>query len=261
MPRLVIKGSQGKLSRFDLKKGDYRIGRDEVCELQLPNVSVSRVHAHLKIGNNWGAIEDAGSANGILVNGKPTKDTRLYNGDEIDIGRFHLVFIGDGEDDRFYKGRCVDYLPPYAPSAARAAPAGAEATFAMTAEDLARLSGQHKLVDEGKLVSLTDPNRFWHPEERGVSLGGSGAQIRTEGWFMWGTVAEVSWNGTRHQIERKSRWVTVRVNDQPIDKRPLRKGDIIRIGKSSFRYEEPEDPRAARKKRRSNRAQTWTPGS
>ncbi len=260
MPRLVIKSTAQKMERFELQKGEYRIGRDAECEIRLPNVSVSRVHCKLKVGGTWAVVEDVGSSNGIIVNGNPVKDIRLQSGDTIDVGRYQLVYMGDGADDRFIKGRVVEYLPEYKPLEARAA-AEAEATYAMTTADLQRLSGMRRLVDDGRLVSLVDPNRYWYPEDKSVTLGGKGAMIPTQGWFHWGVVADVKWNGKRHVITKRSFLVPVKVNDQAVDEHVLKGGDIVRIGKTSFRYEEPEDPRAARKAARRRRVETFTPGS
>ncbi|RME28844.1 MAG: FHA domain-containing protein [Deltaproteobacteria bacterium] len=260
MPRLVIKSTAHKMERFELRKGEYRVGRDPECELRLPNVSVSRVHCKLTVGDGWTVVEDVGSSNGIIVNGKPVQDIRLQSGDTIEVGRYQLIYMGGGPDDRFIKGRVVEYLPEYKPIEARA-DARAEATYAMTTEDLQRLSGIRRLVDDGRLVSLTDPSRYWYPEDRSVTFGGRGAMIPTQGWFHWGVVAEVTWNGKRHVIHRRSRLVPVKVNDQPITEHVLQGGDVVRIGRTGFRYEEPEDPRAARKAARRRKVETFTPGA
>lgn len=262
MPRLLIKSSQGKLERFELSPGEYRVGREADCELQLPNVSVSRVHAVLKVGKGWTTVEDAGSSNGILVNDQKVQDVRLYSADEITIGRYTLVYLGDGHDDQFYKGRCVKYLQDYKPAPMRTEQVGAEATFAMSKEDLQRMSGMRRLVDDGKLVLVKDPNKFWFPESKTLTLGGSGSMVRTEGLFHLGTVAEVKWNGKQHVVEKKAWWVGMRVNDQAVQTHALKHGDVLRVGNTSFRYEEPEDPGARKRPIPGRtRAETWTPGS
>lgn len=261
MPVVIVRHSSGKLERFELPEGEVRVGRGEECELQLPNVSVSRLHCTMSVGQFGVTVHDSGSQNGILINGEPTSEHTLQNGDSIEIGRFALVYLADTDRDRFYKGRNVQYLPEYKPTASLTGGAGVESTFAMTAEDLQRISGVRQLVDEGKLVSIRDPNQFWYPESRPLTLGGGDSYVKTEGWFHWGPVARVTWNGSRHVITGNHLFIGVRVNDQKITEHVLKDGDIIRIGRSSFKYEEPEDPRAARKKKKEGGARvSWTPG-
>ncbi len=75
--------------------GDIIIGRGEACALILPDVCVSSRHAAFaREGSSW-FIKDAGSANGVIVNGRAiTQDVRLVNGDVIQITPFHLfVFV------------------------------------------------------------------------------------------------------------------------------------------------------------------------
>ncbi|HEU5077508.1 MAG TPA: FHA domain-containing protein, partial [Polyangiaceae bacterium] len=62
------------------------IGRDASCDVVIDHTSVSRNHAALVIGSTI-AIEDLGSANGVLVNGAPiTGLRRLDTGDTFQVG-------------------------------------------------------------------------------------------------------------------------------------------------------------------------------
>jgi len=46
--------------------------------------------------NNDVQIVDVGSLNGIYVNREPVKSATLTNGDEVQLGKFHLVFLTGG---------------------------------------------------------------------------------------------------------------------------------------------------------------------
>ena len=70
------------------------IGRAAECDLRLDAPTVSRRHA--SIGRQGGIyfLEDLGSANGTLVNGRTVQHTQLHDGDIIQISNFLLVFAG-----------------------------------------------------------------------------------------------------------------------------------------------------------------------
>lgn len=70
-----------------LTPGVWRIGRDEICEIHLDDESVSRRHASLRVGKGGVEIVDAGSRNGVLVNGRRIHGiAELGAGDQIAIG-------------------------------------------------------------------------------------------------------------------------------------------------------------------------------
>ncbi len=108
MPRLVIKMSHQKAQVYPLKEGETVVGRGEECNLVLPNVSVSRQHARILVGRQNVTVEDLDSQNGIQVNGKVTKQQPLKPGDEIQVGRFTLVFLSDAKSDHsIYYSSCI----------------------------------------------------------------------------------------------------------------------------------------------------------
>ena len=67
------------------------MGRSLDCDIAMVSPQVSRNHARLDLEDEELYIEDMGSANGTVVNGKPTEGRHaLHNDDEI---RFHdIVF-------------------------------------------------------------------------------------------------------------------------------------------------------------------------
>jgi pSer/pThr/pTyr-binding forkhead associated (FHA) protein len=57
-----------------------------------------------------GQVVDVGSLNGTYVNRQPVRSAVLANGDEIQIGKFHLLFLTPPRPDK-------DRLQPRPPSA------------------------------------------------------------------------------------------------------------------------------------------------
>ena len=238
MPRLIIKLSYQKSHIFPITEGETVVGRGEDCGLTLPNVSVSREHARFLVGRQNVTVEDLDSQNGITVNGKATKQSALNSGDEIQIGRFTLVYLTDSKANRFYKGRCLDYMPRYAPGA-MSEEQQHQATFAMTAEMLQKLQQDNHLVESARVLREEDSTRFWFPEDKGLSFG-QGGQVHVDGWLAWGVVAELDWDGKQHLIRLTTSWrAKLTVNNQATVKRPLRHGDRFTLAGSRFRYDAP----------------------
>ena len=73
-------------------KSSYTIGRGRGCEIQLPDISVSREHARIMHDQDGFVVEDLGSTNGTFVNGESVSRQSLNSGDKIRVGRLHLEF-------------------------------------------------------------------------------------------------------------------------------------------------------------------------
>lgn len=72
---------------------EITIGRDPSCDIQLPHVSVSRLHASILREGNEFFIVDRGSTNGLTVNGAPVRQKQLLRErDVILITNSKLVF-------------------------------------------------------------------------------------------------------------------------------------------------------------------------
>ncbi len=70
------------------------IGRDEECTFQIIDPLISRHHLQVRAeGNGKHVAIDAGSANGVLINGvRIVNATPLKNGDEITLGATRVIY-------------------------------------------------------------------------------------------------------------------------------------------------------------------------
>ena len=59
----------------------------------LGDVTVSRRHAEFTLEEGTLRVRDLGSTNGIYVNMVPVDDATLSPGDEVIIGKFHLIVV------------------------------------------------------------------------------------------------------------------------------------------------------------------------
>jgi DNA-binding winged helix-turn-helix (wHTH) protein len=77
-----------------LSPGDVILGRDPNASIRIDDSTVSRRHAVLRVTAEDATIEDLGSKNGTLVEGKKvgSKPVLLGDGDEIQLGSVFLTF-------------------------------------------------------------------------------------------------------------------------------------------------------------------------
>lgn len=74
------------------------IGREPSSDLFLDDVTVSRTHAEVRRHGRGFSVHDLGSLNGTYVNRERVEETILAAGDEIQVGKFRLIFVpGPGE--------------------------------------------------------------------------------------------------------------------------------------------------------------------
>lgn len=83
-----------KRAAYPLVPGRMTVGRDPGCDIQLPDLLVSRSHAELHVGTDSAEIVDLRSGNGTFVNGQRVTRAAIYEGDLITIGHFLLQVEG-----------------------------------------------------------------------------------------------------------------------------------------------------------------------
>src|SRR5690348_11662091 len=95
-PALVVRSGGGRAGEsFRPSGARTRIGRSPDCEIFLDDITVSRNHAVLvDHGNGRFTVEDQGSLNGTFVNRRRIDSAPLENGDEVQVGKYRLTFIG-----------------------------------------------------------------------------------------------------------------------------------------------------------------------
>lgn len=90
---ILIYRGEGKGSRFLITSEGVTIGRSSASSIFLDDVTVSRTHAVVEKRVVDFMLRDSGSLNGTYVNGEPAAEVVLHSGDEIQIGKFHLLFV------------------------------------------------------------------------------------------------------------------------------------------------------------------------
>jgi pSer/pThr/pTyr-binding forkhead associated (FHA) protein len=86
-------------SRFVLGQTVTSAGRHPGNDICLDHLTVSRRHAEFQLRGGEFHLVDVGSLNGTYVNREPIDSTTLADGDEIQMGKFRLVFLTDPRRD------------------------------------------------------------------------------------------------------------------------------------------------------------------
>ena len=97
MARLVLSVDGVVLKEFTLAKERTTIGRKAVNDVQIEDTFLSGEHAVIvQLGNDC-ILEDLGSTNGTVVDGKPVKRHLLKSNEVIEFGDYKLNFVDDAD--------------------------------------------------------------------------------------------------------------------------------------------------------------------
>ena len=94
---LIVQRGANAGSRFLLNTDRSSVGRHPDSDIFLDDISVSRRHAEFLRTRQGVVVRDAGSLNGTYVNRDLVDERLLQHGDEVQIGKFRLVFYGSAQ--------------------------------------------------------------------------------------------------------------------------------------------------------------------
>ncbi|MBA2697165.1 MAG: FHA domain-containing protein [Nocardioidaceae bacterium] len=97
---LVVQRGPSAGSRFLLDTDEVAAGRHPDSEIFLDDVTVSRRHAIFRRTSAGYVVADVGSLNGTYVNRDRIDEVLLSGGDEVQIGKYRLVYFNSPEGAR-----------------------------------------------------------------------------------------------------------------------------------------------------------------
>ncbi len=124
--RFEVKYPSGQPHEVELSGTVAVLGRDPSCDLVLNDARCSRRHAVLEAGPQGISVRDAGSANGVYVNGKKVERSPLAAGDVVRLGEVFIKIL----------------------------PEEVVGTVVMAPEDLEAVEHMHKPVDGERTASV-----------------------------------------------------------------------------------------------------------
>ncbi len=90
---LIVRAGAQAGDRFTLDSDLTRLGRHPDSEISLDDITVSRRHVDIERTPEGYVATDAGSLNGTYVNQERIDKVLLRHGDELQVGKFRLVFF------------------------------------------------------------------------------------------------------------------------------------------------------------------------
>jgi hypothetical protein len=90
---VVINKGSNLGSRYLINTQGVTIGRSTTSDIFLDDVTVSRAHAVIEMRPEGFVLKDSGSLNGTYVNNVSVSSKDLNSGDQIQIGKFHMIFV------------------------------------------------------------------------------------------------------------------------------------------------------------------------
>ena len=95
---LIVLRGPNTGARFLLDDAEVTTGRGPKSDIFLDDVTVSRKHAVFSREEQGFAVRDVGSLNGTYVNKERIDQADLRTGDEVQIGKFRLVYYASSAD-------------------------------------------------------------------------------------------------------------------------------------------------------------------
>ena len=225
MPEIVVKFNETVVERVVTEKRRISIGRTKDNDIVLENRGVSRKHAQIEFNDDAAVIIDNESLNGTFVNNRRVSEEMLRDNDTITIGKYSLEYhIGQNQPDP------VNEL---------------DGTMVLKTKQQKKLVENDQL--ERKIVSRvggsvllgldnTDISQFRIDREVTTIGRAKFVHIKARGFMLSGIQAKIVKEGDDYVFINLGRKGKTKVNGEEISQTQLKNGDILQIGKSTFRF-------------------------
>ena len=95
---LIVRRGPNKGARFLLDADLVTIGRHPNADIFLDDVTVSRRHSEITRAGSVFSIKDLTSLNGTYFEGKRVESAELFNGAEVQVGKYHFTYYSSKKD-------------------------------------------------------------------------------------------------------------------------------------------------------------------
>jgi len=97
MGRLMVQTPGAEVAETLLDQSCFLIGREQICNICIQGLRVSRLHAVITMSTQGLHVADLGSTNGTTVNGEKIIRYDLVDGDVVAIGDTRITYVAGGE--------------------------------------------------------------------------------------------------------------------------------------------------------------------
>lgn len=181
MAKLILSMDGLVLKEIPLTKERTTIGRKQHNDIQIDNLAISGEHAVIVTLRDDSFLEDLNSTNGTYVNGQPIKKHFLQQGDVVELGKYKIKYVTEGQasapaDYDNVSPEPISARPSASGSPSASASAGSSTIYSNAVGTVRILSGSNS----GKSLDLTKSL---------TTLGKPGLQVaiitrRPQGYFI-----------------------------------------------------------------------------
>lgn len=228
MAELIVKYDDKVIERIVTEKKRLSIGRTKENDIVLENRGVSRKHAMLEFNDNAAIVIDNESLNGTFVNNRKISEEILRDEDIITIGKYSLTYhsLSSQETD---------------------AGADFDGTMVLNTKKQKKLLENDKIEKQivekyGGSVLIGEENAEFSEfkfDRDVVTIGKAKfVHIKAKGFWLSGIQAKISKENNCYVLSNLGKKGKTKVNGEPVSLYNLKNGDIITVGKSSFKFVE-----------------------
>jgi pSer/pThr/pTyr-binding forkhead associated (FHA) protein len=228
MAEIIVKFEDKVIERIVTEKKRISIGRTNDNDIVLENRAVSRKHATIEFNENAAVILDNESLNGTFVNNRKISEEVLRNEDVVTIGKYALVYhtetTGGGESL-----------------------SGMDGTMVLNTKKQKKLLENDRVERQivakfGGSVLIGEENAEFaeYRLDREVTTIGKAkfVHVKAKGVFLSGIQAKVIQDAEGFALVNLGRKGKSKVNGEPVERAVLKNGDLITVGKSTFKFVE-----------------------
>lgn len=228
MPEIVVKYEDKVIERIVTEKKRISIGRTNDNDIVLENRGVSRKHALIEFNNEAAVLIDNESLNGTFVNNRKITEEVLRDQDTIMIGKYCLVYNKESE------GAQEDI-------------SNMDGTMVLNTKRQKQMLEndrvERKIVEKyGGSVLLGEENSEFaeYKLDREVTTLGKAkfVHVRAKGFMLSGIQAKISKEPEGYALMNLGKKGKTRLNGEPVDRAWLKNGDLVTVGKSTFKFVE-----------------------
>ena len=228
MPEITVKYEDKVIERIVTEKKRISIGRGNENDIVLENRGVSRKHAMIEFNDKAAVLIDNESLNGTFVNSRKVSEEVLRDQDVITIGKYSLVYntetTNEGSEASNFDGTMV-----------------------------LNTKQQKKLLDNDRverqilekyggsvLLGVENADFAEHRLDREVSTIGKAkfVHITAKGFWVSGIQAKIVQEGQIFSLVNLGKSGKVKVNGDVTSQCVLKNGDLITVGKTTFKFVE-----------------------
>lgn len=226
MAEIIVKFEDKVIERIVTEKKRISIGRTNENDIVLENRAISRKHAMIEFNNNAAVIIDNESLNGTFVNNRKITEEILRDDDIVTIGKYTLVYHAEcqgGEDNLASMDGTLVLNTKRQQERLE--------NDRLERQIVAKYGGSVLIGEEGAEFSE-------YRIDREVTTIGKAkfVHVKVKGFLIAGIQAKIVKEADSYSLENVGKSGRTKVNGEPTDRYILKNGDLITIGKSTFKF-------------------------